>query len=183
MLQTARQIKHGGQKSILQRWQKDDQYRNSLSLIGWTEEQIIEDDKDTMALENHLYRPRGSESIRHSEHWILRLNQDGPQEPLNQRPDFAQAKRECKRLHDEYVAKTQQEYRTIHRDQQVRQLRGQAFEGHEECNYYVGLRTGWRFFVESQGDLSPLSSSTNWHRSSWTTRSWNSWHSSRSDNS
>ena len=33
--------------------------------------------------------------------------------PLNQRPDFAQAKRECKRIHDEHVKKTQQEYRPI----------------------------------------------------------------------
>ena len=33
-----------------------------------------------------------------------------------------------------------------------------------------------------RGDLSPSSSSTNWDRHNWTTRSWNSWHSSRSDN-
>ena len=47
-----------------------------------------------------------SERIRHSEHWILKLNQDGRQQPLNQRPDFAQAKRECKRSHDECMART-----------------------------------------------------------------------------
>ena len=53
---------------------------------------------DMMALENHLYRPTRSERIRHSEHWTLRLNQDALKNPLNQRPDFVQAKRECKRL-------------------------------------------------------------------------------------
>ena len=35
--------------------------------------------------------------------WVLRLNQDGAQQPLNQRLIFAQAKRECKRMHDEHV--------------------------------------------------------------------------------
>ena len=147
MLQKARQPKHGGHKSILERLQKDDHYRNSLSLIGWTEEQIIE--YDMMALENHLYHRTRSERIRHSEHWTLRLNQNGLQEPLNQRPDFVQAKRECKRLHDEYMAKTQPEYRTIPRDQHVRQRRGQPFEGHEEYDYHVDSRAGWRFYKES----------------------------------
>ena len=41
-------------------------------------------------------------------HWILKLNQDGAQPPLTQRLDFARAKRECKRLHDEHMANTQQ---------------------------------------------------------------------------
>ena len=40
MLQKARQPKHGGSKTILERWHKDDAYRKSLS-VGWTEEQII----------------------------------------------------------------------------------------------------------------------------------------------
>ena len=37
--------------------------------------------------------------------------------------------------------------------------------------------------TESQRDLSPSSSSTKRDRNNWTTRSWNSWHSSRSNNS
>ena len=48
------QPKHGEYKSIHERWHKDDQYRNSLSLIGWTEEQIIEHDK--IALEDPFIR-------------------------------------------------------------------------------------------------------------------------------
>ena len=42
---------------------------------------------------------------------------------VSQRPDFVQAKRECKRLHDECMARTQEEHRTIPRSQQVRQRR------------------------------------------------------------
>ena len=76
---------------------------------------------DRTALENHSFVATRAERIRNSEHWILKLNQDGAQQPLNQRPDFAQAKRECKRLHDEFLARTQQEDRTIPRSQQVRQ--------------------------------------------------------------
>ena len=64
---------------------------------------------DRTALENHSYVATRAERIRNSEHWILKLNQDGAQQPLNQRPDFAQAKRECKRLHDKYMTRTQQE--------------------------------------------------------------------------
>ena len=60
-------------------------------------------------------------------------------------PDFAQAKRECKRLHDELMIRTQQDYRTIPRSQQIRQRKGQAFEGIEEYDYAVDPRTGWRF--------------------------------------
>ena len=53
MLQKARQPKHGGYKTILERWHKDDKYRESLSKTGWTEEQIIQCDE--LALENHSY--------------------------------------------------------------------------------------------------------------------------------
>ena len=62
--------------------------------------------------------------IQNTKHWVLRLNQNGGQQALNQRPDFAQAKRECKRMHDEHVKQTQQEeYRPILGDQQSRQRR------------------------------------------------------------
>ena len=40
MLQKARQPKHEGYKSILERCHKDDKYRNSL-FIGWTEEERL----------------------------------------------------------------------------------------------------------------------------------------------
>ena len=64
------------------------------------------------------------------------------QQPLNQRPDFAQAKRECKRLHDEHLARTQEEYRTIPRSQQIIQRKGQQVEDNEEYDYAVDPKTG-----------------------------------------
>ena len=120
---------------------------------------------DRIALEKHICIATRAERIQNSKHWILTLNAEGPQEPLNQRPDFAQATRECKRLHDEHLARTQQDYRTIPRSQQVRQRKEQQFEGIEEYDYAVDPQTGWRFCKESRGNLSAASSpSSNWDR-------------------
>ena len=48
-------------------------------------------------------------------------NAEGLQQPLNKRSDSAQAKRDCKRLHDEHFATTQEEYRTLPHSRQTRQ--------------------------------------------------------------
>ena len=53
-------------------------------------------------------------------------------------------KRECKRLHDEHLAGTSEEYRTISRGQQIRHRKGQQFGCNEEYDYAV--ETGWRFY-------------------------------------
>ena len=91
MLHKAGQKKHGGHSSILARWHNKYSYRDSLTRIGWTEQDIMLFDR--IALENHSYVATRAERIRNSEHWILKLNQDGAQQPLNQRPNFAQTKR------------------------------------------------------------------------------------------
>ena len=88
-------------------------------------------------LGNHSHVATKAERLRNSEHWILTLKQEGAQQPLHQRLDFAQAKRECKRLHDEYLARTQQEYRTIPRSQQVRQKRTSVRRNFEEYDCAV----------------------------------------------
>ena len=92
MAQKARQEKHGSHSSILARWKNDYEYRNSLSLVGWTEHHKLLFDRT--ALENHSYVATQAERIGNSKHWRLTLNQEGAQQPLHQRPDFAQAKRE-----------------------------------------------------------------------------------------
>ena len=117
MLTNARQKKHGSHPTILARWYSRDKYRNSLPSIGWTEKDIMLFDR--FALENHSYVATKAERIQNSKRWILTRNKEGAQQPQYQRPDFAQAKRECKRLHDEHVASTKQDYRTIPRSQQA----------------------------------------------------------------
>ena len=133
MLKKARQRKHGRHPSTHSQWYGDADYRKSLSTIGWKEHHIMLYDR--IALEKHIYVATEAERIQNSKHWTLTLNTEEPQQPLNQRPDFAQAKRECKRLHDEHLARTQEEYRTIPRSQQVRQRKGQQFEGNQEYDY------------------------------------------------
>ena len=81
-----------GHSSFLARWHDDYKYRKSFLDIEWTEQDIMLFDR--IASENHSYVATRAERIRNSEHWILKLNQDGAQQPLNQRPAFAQAKRE-----------------------------------------------------------------------------------------
>ena len=103
---------------------------------------------DRIAVEKHIYTATRAERIQNSKHWILTINAEGgTQQSLNQRPDLVQAKRECKRLHDEHLARTQEEYRAIPRSQQIRQRQGHQFEGNEEYDYVVDPQTGWRFYT------------------------------------
>ena len=182
MLQKARQTKHGGYKTILERWHKADTYRKSLSYIGWTEEQIIQ--YDELALEDHSYIATTEERTRNGKKWVPSLHKGGVQGPQNQRPDFVEAKRECKRLRDEHVKKTPEGNTPIHPIQRTRQRRNQQFEGLEECNYQVDPRTGWKSYPSrSQGHLwhpTSSSSSTQWDKhDDWkSNKSWNSWQSS-----
>ena len=96
MMKKARQKKHGNHTTILSRWYAGETYRTSLSRIGWKEKDKMLYDR--IALEKLFYVATRAGRIQNSKHWILTLNSEGPQEPLNQRPDFAQAKRECKTI-------------------------------------------------------------------------------------
>ena len=88
----ARQGKHGGHPTILSRWYACDEYRKSLSDIGWREHHIILYDR--IALEKHIYTATRAERIQIANNWILTAKSEGgTQLPLNQRPDFAQAKK------------------------------------------------------------------------------------------
>ena len=140
---------HGSRPAILSRWYADADYRKSLCDIGWREHHIIL--HDSIALEKHNYKATRAERIQIANNWILTASsEEGTQLPLNQRPDFAQAKRECKRLHDEHLTRTQQEYRDIPRSQQIRRRKGQQFEGHGDLHHVVDPNTGWRFYRQSR---------------------------------
>ena len=117
MIKKARQKQHGNHPTILSRWYASESFRDSLSEIGWKEKDIMLSDR--IALEKYVSVATKAERIQNSNHWILTLNAEGPQQPLNQRPDFAQAKKECKRWHDEHLARTQ----TIRGQRRIR-LRG-----------------------------------------------------------
>ena len=79
MQHKAGQMKHGQHSSILARWLRDERYRKSLSENGWKESDILLFDR--IALENKKNTATRAERIRLSQHWFLKLNQDGPQQP------------------------------------------------------------------------------------------------------
>ena len=91
MLMMARQGKHGRHPTILTRRNAQKSHRNSLYAIGWREHHIMLYDR--IAVEKHIHIAIRAKRIQNSRHWILTINAEGPQQPLNQRPDFAQAKK------------------------------------------------------------------------------------------
>ena len=191
MLKKASQGKHGRHPTILSRWYADEEYRNPLSAAGWKEYHIMLYDR--IAVEKHICVATRAERIQNSKHWILTTNAEGrTQQSLNQRPDFAQAKRECKRLHDEHLARTQEEYRTIPRNQHETALRT-TIRGHRRTWLRVDPKTGWSFYKGSRINLQTTSSgsqanlqtasssSSTWDQTHWKTSNWNSEHSSSPD--
>ena len=97
MLKKARQEKHGRHPTILSCWYAEEDYRKSLSAIGWKEHHIMFHDR--IAVEKHIYTAKRALTIQDSKHWMLSINADGgTKQSLNQRPDFAQARRECKQI-------------------------------------------------------------------------------------
>ena len=62
---------------------------------------------------------------QNSKHWILMLNTEVPQPPLNNDPTLLKRKENAK----DCVTSTQEEYRTNPRNQQIRLRKGQQVEG------------------------------------------------------
>ena len=73
-------------------WKDDTKITNTVSLskTGWTEEQIIQ--YDELALEDHSYIATRGERDRNEKSWVLTLNEEGAQRPMNQRSDFVGSK-------------------------------------------------------------------------------------------
>ena len=109
-----------------------------------------------LALERHDHTATKAERIRYSQKWVLSLNAEGKQPPRQLRPVYEEAKRECQRLQDEFMAETGQLYTPIHPSKQRRQNPNQQFVGREEYDYVVDRRTGWKWFQE-QPPTDPVS--------------------------
>ena len=129
--------------------------------------------------ERHDFSATRAERLQNAKHWILRLNADGPQKPLRQRPEFAVALEQCRKMQDARLAETRQPLRPIRPE---RQRQDQQFEGKENFDYCVDRKTGWRYYRELRGKP-PAASSTStslWQTSQWQT-SWSSWLSTSSE--
>ena len=93
MLKKARQGKHGNHPTILSRWYEQVGYRKSLVEHNIGEKEVTLFDR--IALERHDCTAMKSERLQSAKHCILRLNADGPQKTLRQRPEFAAALKQC----------------------------------------------------------------------------------------
>ena len=102
MLKKARQGKHGSHPTILSRWQEQEGYRRSLAEHNIGEKEIVL--YDGIALERHDFTATRAERLQNAKHWVLRLNADGPQKPLRQRHDFADALKHCLKMQDAHLA-------------------------------------------------------------------------------
>ena len=61
----------------------------------------------------------------------------GHQKPLRQRPEFADALKQCFEMQDAHLAETQESLRPIRPDHQQRQRQDQQSEGGENFDHYV----------------------------------------------
>ena len=165
MLKKARQRKHGSHTTILSRWYEQEDYRKSLAEHNIGEKEVMLFDR--IALERHDFSATRAERLQNAKHWILRLNADGPQKLLRQRPEFSDASKQCLKMQDAHLAETQQSLRLQRQDQQ--------FEGGGNLDYNVDRKTGWRYYRDPRGNPSAASSSSTsqWKNSQWQT-SWSS---------
>ena len=125
MLRKARKDRYGNCKTILERWYKDDKYRESLWDTGWTEEQIKQ--YDAIALEDHSHVAANEERRRNQKSCNISLNREGLQGPMIQRSDFIEAMHKCKRLHDEYTETIGETNKPNLPVQQIRERREHQF--------------------------------------------------------
>ena len=126
MLKKARQGKHGSHPTILSRWYEQEEYRKSLAEHNINEKEIMLFDR--IALERHDISATRAERLQNAKHWILRLDADGPQTPLRQRPEFAVALKQCLKMQDAHLAETRQSLRPIRPEHQQRQRQDLQFD-------------------------------------------------------
>ena len=110
-LKKARQKKHGSRPTVISRWYADGDYGTSLAEHNIGEKEVMLFDR--IAFERHDFSATKAERLQNAKHWILRLNADGPQKPLRQRPEFAVALKQCLKMQDAHVVETQQSLRPI----------------------------------------------------------------------
>ena len=115
---------------------------------------------DRIALERHDYTATRAERSQNAKHSTLRLNADGPQKPLRQRPEFAVALKQCLKMQDAHLAETQQSLRPIRPEHQQRQRQDQQFEARENFDHCVDRRNGWRYYREPRRNPPAASSSS-----------------------
>ena len=73
-------------------------YRDSLAKHNNGEKKVML--FDCIAFERQDFTATRAERLQNAKHWILRMNADGPQQPLRQRPEFAVALKQCRKMQE-----------------------------------------------------------------------------------
>ncbi len=151
---SSRKSRKKGYESILERFQLSEEYIDSQTKIGWTEETC--DHLDKIAAQDQSYTATREEEMRYAHVWKVSLNSSGSNGPMNQRPDYAEAVREKERLPKEAV----KECSNIHPSQQTRQRYNHPFSQTSDSYVKTDPQTEWKWYSSS-----PSSSSTWWQPS------------------
>ena len=94
-----KRTKKKGYKSILDRFQNCPIHRESQLAIGWDEASCA--NFDDISNEDHTYVYTADEHKRLETSWVLQLNSQGPNSPMKQRDDYADAVKVKDRLYRE----------------------------------------------------------------------------------
>ena len=108
------------------------------------------------------------ERKRRENSWLLVLNSQGKNGPMNQREDYVEAKRIKERWYEE----SEEGNKKIHSSKQVRQREHQPFSRSREGAERIDPKTGWKWYPSTASS----SSSSSWRQSSdrwWQASSWN----------
>ena len=119
MRKKAKQGNHGSHPTILSRWyeQEGDRKTSAEHNIGEKEVMLF----DCIAVEKYDCTTTKAERLQNAKHWIPRLNADGPQMRLRQRPEFAVAIKQYFKMQDAHLAATLQSLRPTRPEHQQRQ--------------------------------------------------------------
>ena len=107
--------------------------------------EMTEETQDDQA-EDHSYIATAAERQRRENTWVLMLNGSGPNGPMNQRGDYAEAKKICQRLNQE----SGQAHHRLHPREQVRSGPDQPIACHDEGLERVETKTGWKWYDTQQ---------------------------------
>ena len=106
--------------TILERFQKDSLYRDSLTKIGWDENVILA--YDEIAKDDQSCNATRGERSRNENSTKLKFKTKTAYGPLDQRDDYKEAKETCNTLYKEHAAIAGCGNAPIHPQQQVRQM-------------------------------------------------------------
>ena len=134
---------------------------------------------DAIALEDHSYVSPTEERSRIKKSWTFSLNREGIQGPMNQRPDFIEAKH---KMQKDFMKNTQREL-VKETDRSI--LRSKS-DSDVTNNSRCWMSTFTQLILEQDGKFCPAtrpttsSSSTHWEQhDDWkSNKSWDSWRSS-----